>query len=154
MNYQDLTQPLYKLEQKKNRLIFPSVVIPFLLSVIFYLGVLLNISFLELNGKTETTVKAAILIILIVLNIINFILVIKKSRKKYLFFNNRLSFDEKEISYQEIAEIREQQNILDKWFGTYSLKLNPKFAIKNIPKELKIQNYLQQMINYSKQINQ
>ena len=153
MNYQDLTQPLYQLEQKKNRLIIPNIVIPFLLSVVFYLGILLNISFLELNGKTETTVKAAILVILIVFNIINFILVIKKSQKKYFFFNNRLYFDGKETSYQEIAEMKEQQNILDKWFGTYSLKLSPKFAIKNIPEELKIQNYIQQLINYSKQFS-
>ena len=152
MDNQYITQPLYQLEQKRDRLILPNIIIPFLLSIIFYLGVLLNISFLELSGKTETLVKLIVLIILIILNIIGIISVIQKSKKNYLFFNDRLVFGSKEIPYKEIMEIKEQQNLFDKWFGTYSLKLNSKFSIKCIPEELKIQNYIQQLINYSKQL--
>src|SRR3989344_7857879 len=54
--------PLYTLYESKSRALVPKVASLVVLSLIFYLGILLNVSLLELSAGQETTLKTGSLI--------------------------------------------------------------------------------------------
>ena len=145
-------KPIYVLQQNKKRAIIPKILLLFVLGTIFYLGLLLNLRLLDLLGSEETTTKTVSLIILILIIILGVILTIVKANRSYIFYQNRIMFGKKQIFYQEISNTNLKINFIDKMFKTYSISLSKKFRLRNIPQELNLQSYLQQLVNYSKQL--
>ncbi len=142
--------PTYILPQNKKRILIPKIISFLFLGVIFYLGILLNISLLKLTVSTESIVKLISLITLIVIIILGILFNLKKSKQKYFFYQDKIVFKKQQILLTGITDIKTKQNLLDKLFKTYSLIINQKFKIKNIPQQINLQQYLQKMINYSK----
>jgi hypothetical protein len=150
MQYPQFEQPVYVLSQNKKRVIIPRTITLLVLSAIFYLGILLNISLLDLNGKQETVVKTASLILLTIIILLGFFLALHRAKKKYKFYRKWISIGKKRINYSEITNTHPKQNITNKIFKTQSIHLNKKFIIKNIPCGINLQNYIEQMIEYAK----
>ncbi len=143
------TPPLYILPQQKGRAIIPKTVILLLLGIIFYLGVLLNISLLELTASTETTVNLVALLIIISLLGAGIINGIRKMKYDYLFYQDRIQWNQRIVLYQSIVNIQRKEKWSDKIFKTYSLQLNDHFTIKHISQEVNIQEYIEKMRTYS-----
>ena len=143
-------KPLYVLQKSKSRSLIPKILSLILLGVIFYLGVLLNISLLNLKASQESTANLISLIFISLVVIIGILLGIIRSNKKYFFFKNKLTFIKKQISYNQINSFQVKRNLLDKFFKSYTLILTTDFQIKHIPNQVDIQNYLTKLINYSK----
>lgn len=143
--------PLYVLPQQVKRVVVPKALTLIVLTIILYLGILLNISLLELTPSLETTVKFITLIFLIVVIVIGIILALIQAKRSYLFYQDRIAFGRKEISYRDITiTTASNTDRLDKMFHTYSINLGNNFSLKNIPEQVQIQAYLQQMIEYVK----
>lgn len=143
---------LYILPQQKKRFLIPQITLLLFLSIIFYLGVLLNVSLLELSPAQETKIKLISLLLLVFLFILGVFLNFKKAQQKYYFYADRLVFQKKEIFLNQIQSLEEKKNLLDKLFQTYSLVLNTNFRIKYIPQGVLLKDYLQKLINYSKNL--
>lgn len=143
-------QPVYTLHQSKPRTIIPKIITLLVLSFIFYLGVLLNISLLELRGNQETLLKTGTLIILIIIIIVGIFLSVRTAKRPYFFYKDRISFEKKQISYTDISNTSPHLDPIDKIFKTYSVNLGSKFFLRNIPQEIHLENYLQQLIQYAK----
>jgi len=141
---------LYSSVQKKSRVLIPKIVSLVSLSVIFYIGVLLIFSLLKLDAKQETTFKVGALIFLLLIILLGVFLSYKHSKKRYIFYRNRIYFNKNEVKYDEINNISRKKNIWDKMFKTYSLKLSKEFSVRHIPLNIELENYTQQMVNYSK----
>ena len=146
-------RPLYLLPQKKKRAIIPKLVSLTVLGVIFYLGVILNLSLLQVSPKAEDQTQLAALLILICCLILGTILASLKARKNYLFYRDRIVFGKKQILYQNISSIEVKKGFWDKLFKTYSLPLNKTFIIKNIPAVLNIADYVNSLVSYSLRYN-
>ena len=146
-----LEQPLYLLPQRKRRAIIPQTIILIILGVIFYMGILLNISLLELRGSQETSIKTISLIIICFIIIIGIILVVRRTAAPYRFYRNRIIHLNRSIYYSEITATNSTKNWLDGLFNTYCVKLSNQFTLHNISQSTQIQTYLQQMIQYAQQ---
>ena len=57
----------------------------------------------------------------------------------------------KQILYLEITNTKIKQNFVDKIFKTYSIELGKNFHLRHIPLAINIENYVQQLIQYSRQ---
>jgi len=146
---QQQEQPIYVLVQLKKRAIIPKIIILLILGIVFYFGVLLNVSLLELTGDEETTIKMVSLIVVIVVVLFGILLSILRAKKMYKFYRDRIMFGKKTIPLAQITNTAAKQNSFDKIFKTYSIKLSKKFKIKHISQEVQIQNYLQQLVSYA-----
>jgi len=141
-------KPAYVLSPRKSRALIPKIIILLVLGIIFYLGVLLNVSLLVLSAQTETTVKLASLILLLAVVVTGIIFSVKLANENYLFYRERISFNGKEIVYKDILNTALKRDLLDKIFGTYFINLGHDFHLKHISQEINIENYLRQLINY------
>ncbi|MBT4804978.1 hypothetical protein HON71_02295 [Candidatus Woesearchaeota archaeon] len=145
-----IEQPIYVLPQNKKRAIIPKIIIFIVLGIIFYLGVLLNVSLLELDASTESIAKLTSLILLLLIILLGTYLTFHKAMQPYKFYRNRIYFNKKEIKYTLITNTNLKQDFWDKMFKTYSIGLSKKFFLRNIPQTIQINNYLNQLINYAK----
>ncbi|MBI2666619.1 hypothetical protein HYX13_03335 [Candidatus Woesearchaeota archaeon] len=141
-------QPLYELPQSKARAIFPQTLVLLFLSSIFYAGILINLSLVELSEKNQQIIQAGTVIFLFIVILIGFFYAVKKASAKYYFYHSQLVFQKKNIFYTAIlpASIIVKQDPLDKLFKTYTLQFN-NFRIRSIPQSIQIQNYLQQLVS-------
>lgn len=146
----ELSEPLYVLRQKKSRAVIPTIISLLVLSSIFYLGILLNISLLQLTAQQETILKTGTLIFLLSAIFLGGILSIKTAATPYLFYKDGIRFGKKTLLYQQIQTTALQRNFADKLFKTYSLPLDKKFQIRSIPQETDVKSYVEQMITYSR----
>ena len=141
-------RPLYILRQHQGRAILPTTLCLLFLSIIFYLGILLNIYILELPASQETYVKIAALFFLVIVNIIGIVLTITRAHKTTLFFNDRIQTYHQQIKYTELTPVR-KEGMLDKFFKTYSLKLSNTNTLRHIPQEVDVEQYVHQLITYA-----
>ena len=146
-----LEQPLYLLPQVKKRALIPQLGTLIVLAAIFYAGILLNISLLQLRGSQETVIKTVSLIGIIIIAGIGTIIAIRRAHLPHRFYQNRLTIMNRPVYYSEITSTSPYQSILDKLFRTYTIPLNHKATIRNIPLSIPLQPYLQQMIDYARQ---
>ena len=144
-------KPLYILPQLKKRFLIPKVFALMLLGIIFYLGILINLILLDLTNETVELIKLIATIVILFLVGVGIISSISRSKKKYIFYRNRIMFNRKQVLYGQINNTNQKQNINDKLFKTYSIKLNNKFTLKNIPKSINISDYIKSMISYASQ---
>lgn len=147
---ENLQQPIYQLAQDKKRALIPKIVILVVLGFIFYLGILINLSLLELRGSEESTIKIVTLIILLIIIIVGIILSYYHANFPYLFYRDRVVLHNKEILYTQIINTQPKKDILGKIFHTYSINLGQHFHLRHLPEEVQIQAYLQQLIDYAK----
>jgi len=143
-------QPQYILSQKKSRAIIPKIMVLSILGIIFYLGVLLNIALLDLTESQEITIKLTSLIILIAIIGLGIYLAIRRSKLQYLFYRDRLILGKEEISYSEILNTKIKKDFFDIFFHTYGIDLGHDFHLRHIPEEINLENYLNQLIAYTK----
>ena len=147
---QPAEQPLYSIYESKKRALIPKILSLLFLAFLFYLGVLVNISLLELDANQETTLKTGALLLLIVLIIIGTILTYKKTRQPYLFYRNRITYGKETLYYLNITNTAPQSNFIDRFFKTYSIRLGKSFSLRHLPETIPLSNYLQQLVEYAK----
>ncbi|MBI4983067.1 hypothetical protein HZC32_00270 [Candidatus Woesearchaeota archaeon] len=135
-------------------MVIPKIISIVVLGIIFYLGVLLNVYLLELNAAEETIVKVSSLALLILIIMLGVYLAYHQANQPYNFYKDRIEAGRKAlIHYTDITGVSKKQNILDKIFRTYNLDLGNKNFLRNLPEEIQIENYLQQLRAYSKNLS-
>ena len=142
-------QPIYLLPKNKKRNIIPTTLTLIILSIIFYFGILINISLLELSAQEETLTKLISLILLILIIAVDIFNSYLQSNKPINFYKSYLKLNKINLNYNQINTITKQQNFLDKIFHTYSLKINQKLSLDNIPEEVDLLTYLNQLKEYA-----
>jgi len=148
---QQQEQPIYILPQKTSRALIPKILSLLGLGVIFYLGILLNLSLLNLLAGEESVVKMIGLGVVLGIIVLGIYLGIHHAKLSFRFYNNRIMQGKKQIMYREIVNTKRTQNFIDKIFKTYSIDLGNNFQLKHISSEINIENYVQQLIQYTRQ---
>ncbi len=143
-------QPIYAVQESKQRTLIPKTLTLLFLAVIFYLGVLVNISLLDLSAGQETTLKTGSLLTLAAIIIIGILLTLRKVRQPYLFYKNRITHGKETVYYLNITNTAATKNFLDRSFKTYSMQLSKTFVLRNVPESIQLSNYIQQLIEYAK----
>ncbi|MBS3169431.1 hypothetical protein J4210_03015 [Candidatus Woesearchaeota archaeon] len=143
------TQPLYILPKQKGRAIIPKTVLLLFLGVIFYLGVLLNLSLLDLSAEQETIANLIASIVIIILVGIGAIRTIRQAKSLYYFYQDQIVSQQKSIAYPVITSIKREEKMADKLFKTYSLILNDQFKLKYLSQQVNIQEYIEKMQAYA-----
>ena len=143
-------QPIYKVYESKKRALIPKILSLVGLSIIFYLGVLLNISLLELDAGQETSLKIGSLVVLILLIMLGIVLAQRKAKIPYLFYSNRMTHGKDIIYFTEISNTIAHKDPFDKYFKTYSINLGKNIFLRHIPDEIQLSGYIQQLIEYAK----
>lgn len=146
----EFEQPLYSLGQLRKRSLIPKILTLILLSIIFYLGILLNLYLLEMNAQQETLVKTLSLVLLLGIVALGVYFSYNKASKKILFYKNSVEFNNKKQKYAEITNIFPSKNLFDKMFHTYQIKLTKDFTIRNIPDSVQLKEYIEKLIEYNK----
>ena len=144
-------QPLYLLHQKTSRAVLPKLITLVILSIIFYVGVLLNVNLLDLSASQETSIQIGTFAFLLAVVIIGIILAGRKAHTPYLFYRAKITHGKKEILYSAILNTQPQYDFLGKIFKTYSMNLGNDFHLRHISNETQIQDYIKQMIQYAQQ---
>jgi len=151
-------QPIYVIKKDKKRAIVPKTFLLFVLGFIFYLGILLNVSLLELSGQEETTIKIIALVIVVIIIIAGIIMAIAKAKGQYKIYGSKITLKKKQITLYSIENTKGKQNILDKIFKTYSITLNKSLTIKHVSQnnyqQQQVENYLNQLTQYAQTNNQ
>ncbi len=147
---QPVEQPIYAVYENKRRALIPKTISLLFLAFIFYVGVLINISLLELDATQETSLKTGALLVLAFLIIAGTVLTFKKSQQPYLFYRNKITHGKENIYYVNIDNTSQQINFLDKKFKTYSIQLGKKFLLNHIPESIPLSNYLQQLVDFAR----
>jgi len=142
-------KPLYILPQLKKRAVIPQVFSLISLSLIFYLGILINLALLDTTKRQEELAKLFSIILIIGLSVFGLIISVLRAKKKYVFYKNRITFGKKQIFYDQIVNTAPGRNFKDKIFKTYNIKLNESFIIKHIPTNINITDYIKKLITYS-----
>ncbi|PIZ52507.1 hypothetical protein COY27_00145 [Candidatus Woesearchaeota archaeon CG_4_10_14_0_2_um_filter_33_13] len=146
-----IEQPIYVLPQSKSRALIPKIVILLVLGGIFYLGVLLNLSLLDLTSEVSDVANLTSLILLLCVIILGIFLAVRQAESSYKFYHNKITQGKRDIKYTAISNINPKQDFLDKLFKTYSINLGSNFFLRHLPQEVQISAYLQKLINYAKQ---
>ena len=150
---QQIEQPLYTLNQNKARAIIPKIITYIFLGIIFYAGILLNLSLLNLSSGEETIVKIISSIILLSVIVLGIYLTWHKSHQSYFFYKNKVIFGKKVIDYRDIQLVSSKKDIVDKMFHSYSIPLRKDFFIRHIPPGIDLVDYLNKLVSYAKQNN-
>ncbi|MBT3298167.1 hypothetical protein HN385_04535 [archaeon] len=149
---------LYNLPIKKLRYFLPKFFTLTMLSGIFYLGIMFNLSMLKINAKLETQIQGISLLIIALLILLGILINLKKSATHYKFYLNRINVKKKKnINYINIENMTEKRNVLDKIFSTYTLVITdnsqPKkkeILIGPISSKVNIKDYINKMVTYVK----
>ncbi len=141
-------EPQYKAYQKKSRAIIPKTIILIILGAILYLGLLINLTLLKFSAEQEEIVRISSLVAIIFLIVLGIFLSALRSKRPYLFWQDKITFGKDEIFYQNIENTTSKRNIWDKIFSTYKIKLNNKFSIKHISMDVQLEKYLNQLKQY------
>ncbi len=144
--------PAYVLKQDTKRALIPNILLLLVLSTIFYLGILLNISLLRLTGSEETMVKLGALATLLIIIAIGIFSSLKHVRTPYSFYPTLVTKGKKQIQYKMITDMKVERNMLDKLFKTYSLRLTKSFSITYIPDSVQLEQYITKLVQYSQQL--
>ena len=121
----DLEAPLYVLKPDKARILYPNTAKLVLLCIVFYLGVALNVTLLNLS--IPGYINILIIVVLLLLIVIELILSLTKiSRIQYRFYATRMEVvgpNPKYIMFSNVNTVTSTQNLVDKIFGTGTINL-------------------------------
>ena len=140
--------PAYILPQRVSRAVIPKIVTLLLLGTLLYAGILVNVSLLDLSADNETVVRWSSLGLVLLIIVLGTYFSFRRASQPYLFYHNRLEFNSKEMLYSNIINTIPTRSFLDNIFKTYSINLGQNFHVRNIPEEMPIQSYLQQLQQY------
>jgi hypothetical protein len=146
----NLGQPVYVLPQNKKRTLIPKTLLLIVLGVIFYSGILLNITLLNLAAGEDTLVKIIALVVLTIIVGMGIFLDYHQASLPHTFYQDRLIVEKKEHFYHAIEKVDRKQNFWDKLFKTYSVDLGDGIVLRNIPVAVPIEGYIQQLVAYAK----
>src|SRR3989344_78304 len=146
----DQEVPSYVLHKSKSRSLIPKMLGFLVLGALFYAGILLNISLLELRNEEESIIILISMLILFLVISVGVYLAIRRANLPYLFYRDRIMFNGNAILYAGITNTQPHQNLWDKMFKTESINLGNDLSIKHIPQTMQIQNYLQQLVQYGR----
>lgn len=133
----------YQISSNSARIIVPKLLQLLGLGALFYIGVWLNLFLL----KVEAVVLISIISIsiILVLVIIQAVLSLKKTKKTYLFFNDRVQTDQQFIHYANIQNMEIKQTFADKVFKTATLMISPGFKMRYISNYKQIYDYIRKL---------
>lgn len=143
--------PLYVLKPKKSRILVPNGIKLLLLSIAFYVGVLINVNLLNLAIPSYINILIIVILVLLI-GIESILTFVRLSRIQYTFFQTRMQVSgpkEQYVMFSNIQTASSSQSFFDKLFGTgtiiigtYKMK-----AMPNVPQNLQ---YVQSLIQASK----
>ena len=91
--------PLYQISLSKKRILIPKMFTLIFLSSLFYLGIRINITLLQLDPKTKQLANIAGIVIVIFLFILGIILNYFKAKQGIKFFSDHLKLGHQKINY-------------------------------------------------------
>ncbi len=145
---------LYTLKPNKKRAIIPRTIILFLLCVLFYLGIQLNLYLLEL--EIADYIAILIMLTLFLLFALESLLNYSKiARITYYFFDDKITLQDKEsksLFYYNINNITIKRNLIDRLFNTATIVLAPGFSIKFINHYSQLHNWINQLVERAKKM--
>ena len=144
-------QPLYILHQSLARAVIPKIISLVFLGIIFYLGVLLNLSLLQLPFS-ENIIKVSSALFLALLICLGVILTVYQARQPYTFFADKIVSGKEVRYYQSLSSPVPSEDILDRLFHTQTIALGQNFFLRHIPNTLQIPQYLNQLSLYSQRL--
>ena len=147
--------PLYSIKEDVKSVVISQMIKVILLSLVFYGGVIINLKLLEIESSAANFLTIIVLVILIVLQTV--LAYIKSSRKKYVFYSDKITKLKgtnvvKEIAYNQIRNVSISRNLFNKIFKTSTINIGS-LKIQNIKNYNQIYNYIIQLIR-SYQYNQ
>ncbi len=117
--------PLYVLKPSKARILVPNSIKLILLCVIFYTGILLNVSLLEI--AIPFSVNILIVVVLVILILLETMLTfIRLSKIQYIFYSNRMQVvgpKPQYVMFSTVSSVTSSQNLFDKIFNTGTIML-------------------------------
>lgn len=147
----DLEAPLYVLKPDKTRILVPNTIKLAILCIVFYLGVLLNVSLLKIS--IPNYINILIIVVLLLLIVIESILsLVKLSRIQYRFFPNRMQVigpRPQYIDFSHVVSVTSKQNFFDKLFGTGTIILGT-YRMKSITNLAPNLDYIQKLVQSSR----
>lgn len=149
---------LYNLPIKKLRYFLPKFFTLIILSGVFYLGIMFNLSMLKIKASLETQIQGISLLIILLLVALGILINLKKSATHYKFYSNRINIKKKQdINYLDIRTMVEKKNLLDKIFSSYTLVVTydsnakkKEIIIGPVSSKVNIKDYINKMIAYVK----
>lgn len=144
-----MENPIYILKPDEKGYLVPRIMAILILGVLIYVGIILNMKFLEIDIGFYYKFTAIILAIL--LGVFAFL----ESYSKYLhsdyyFYKDRMYANKMWIPYSTISAIDLKRSIFDKLLGTSTIVLG-RYRLKSVPYSQAIYNYVRSMIEYSNQ---
>jgi len=144
--------PQYVLRPNVKKATYSMLIKMILLSIVFYVGVLLNFYLLGFDSPVAVQVLV-VAILAVIIAMYTTLSYVSNSKIEYLFFLNKIEKIDKrnkEVALVQIESSRIKRGFLDKFFDTGSIILNPGLVIKDVDGVEKVNQYLQNLIRYAK----
>jgi hypothetical protein len=118
------------------------------LAVLLYVGVWLNLFFMEVNipSYINYLIIAIIFVLVLVESLLTYLQTLKD---KYYFFAGRLEFRGKlvkTLDFRYVTGISVSKNFVDKVLGTGTIIVQPDFVIRSVSNCDQVFAYLQQLV--------
>ncbi len=133
------------------RIVVPELIVSLFLGALFYAAFYLNV-YLKVMPSSLSLYAIILSGILAAANLI--VNLVRKRKVMINFEDDRIIVAEKEqryINYNHITDIKEKKNVLDSIFGTSTILINNDFRLQYIRNSQQVMQYLQSLVNYSKQ---
>lgn len=142
-------QPIYSVLPHQGRALVPKALSLIGLGIIFYIGVLVNVTLLDLRATEETVVKVVALAVVLCLIIVGIILARRHTMRPYVFYRDGIEVNEIKIRYSTITIVDTKQNLWDKIFTTQKIVMGSTI-LHHVPEELALEGYIRKVIEYAK----
>ena len=143
--------PQYSVKPKKARAIVPELLKLLLLSSIFYVGIFLNLSLLEVSLSLSLNLLI-ILAVVVMIALQSLLSYVSLSKTSYDFYLDRLEITGKRprtVHYYDVQQPSIKKGFFDRTYKTGTVVIGPKLKLSNVEKPEEVLNYLQDMMAYS-----
>ena len=144
--------PEYVIRPNVTRVLIPQIIITSVLAVIFYLGILLNVTLLRIFiPGTINMLIISVLALLVVMQVL--LSYLQASKTHYSIYKNRIQIEgpkQQYIMFSTIQSMKASKNIFDNMLNTGTLVIEPKIKITAIPNFDQNYQYLNQMIQFAR----
>ncbi len=144
-----LEQPIYNVVPHQGRAVMPKALSLLGLGVIFYIGVLINVSLLDLRASEETVVKIVALAIVLLLIGFGVYLARRRAQKPYIFYRKGVEVLGVIVPYESITTIETKQNVWDKLFATQKILVGG-YILHHVPAKLGLEGYIRKVVEYTR----
>lgn len=144
--------PQYIIKPSKSRMVIPKLLITLVLAIVFYAGILINVSLLGIN--VPEGVNILILAVLLLLVIIQGLMTyVQASKAMYAIYRNRLQIEGTKAQYvlfNAVQDVKQEKNFFDKLFKTATIHITPNLTLRGVPHGDQTFAYIQQMVTYGR----